>query len=192
METPLNQDKLQRGVEISDWAQEFPDTPLFNVIYLNLLVFVFIMDPHQFLPRQQLFFLGLSIDPHYFLPRQQILFLGSSKMKKVHFVLNITIHSQISQHTVCPQAPTPPLPHIYSTKSMCTCVYSAYVIVCVYACVCAYVCVAPQSPLFHKVFFFTSDSTACISYLMWNRVPCSQGSMQYCAPPHSLFWTWGL
>ena len=28
---------------------------------------------------------------------------------------NITLHSQISQHTVCPQAPTLPLPHIYMT-----------------------------------------------------------------------------
>ena len=47
---------------------------------------------------------------------------------------NITMHSQISQDIVCPQAPTPPLPHIYSTKCMC-------------------MCVASQSPLFHKVFF---------------------------------------
>ena len=81
-----------------------------------------------------------------------------------------------------------PLLHIYSTKSMCTCVYSAYAIVCVcvcvYACVCAYVCVASKSPLFHKVFinvFFQSNFTACMSYLMWNRIPCSQGSILYCA-----------
>ena len=50
-----------------------------------------------------------------------------------------------------------------------TCVYSAYVIMCLYECVCAYVCVSSQSPLFHKVYFyllFKSDSTACISYLM--------------------------
>ena len=76
------------------------------------------------------------------------LFLGSSKIKAVFTILN-TIHSQISQHTVYLQAPTPPLPHVCNTKSMCMCVYSAYVIVCVYECVCAYVCVASQSPLFH-------------------------------------------
>ena len=36
------------------------------------------------------------------------------------------------------------------------------------------VCVSSQSPLFHKVYLylFVSDSTACISYLMWNTVPC--------------------
>ena len=49
------------------------------------------------------------------------------------------------------------------------------------------VCVASQSSLFHKVHFYQfknkSDSTACISYLVWNRVPCSCGSMLYCAPP---------
>ena len=71
---------------------------------------------------------------------------------------------------------------------MCTSVYSAYVImrVCVYACVCAYVCVASQSLLSHKVYlyrFLKFDSTACISYLMWNIVPCSHGSMWYSAPP---------
>jgi hypothetical protein len=43
-----------------------------------------------------------------------------------------------------------------------------------------WVCVTSQSPLFHKVYFyllFKSDSTVCISHLMWNRVPCSHGSM---------------
>jgi hypothetical protein len=59
-------------------------------------------------------------------------------------------------------------------------VYSGLVIMCVYACVCANICVASQSPLFNKVSFL-SDSTACISYLMWNRVPCSHVSMWYCA-----------
>ena len=53
----------------------------------------------------------------------------------------------MSQHTVYPQAPTPPLPLIYSTKSMCTCVCSVYVIMCL----CLYV--ASQSPLFHEVYF---------------------------------------
>jgi hypothetical protein len=75
------------------------------------------------------------------------------------------MHSQISQHTVCPQAATPPLSHIYSIKSMCK--YSAYVIVCVsvcvYAWVCANVCVTSQSPLFHKVFFL---SVYCLRQLL--------------------------
>ena len=81
------------------------------------------------------------------IPIQQLLLLGSSKFKAVYTILK-TLQYIL---TVCPQAPTPPLPHIYSTKSMCTSVYSVYAIVCV--CVCGYVCVAPQSLLFHKVFF---------------------------------------
>ena len=67
---------------------------------------------------------------------------------------------------------------------MCTSVYSVFVIMCVYACV--YVCVTSQSPLFHKVYIyllFKSDCAACISYLMWDRVQCSHGSMWYCEPP---------
>ena len=63
---------------------------------------------------------------------------------------------------------------------MCTCVYSAYVIVCLYAGVCAYVYVASQSRCSIRCIFiiFKSNFTAYIppymSYLMWNRVPCSQ------------------
>jgi hypothetical protein len=51
------------------------------------------------------------------LPRQQLLFLWSSKIKAVYAIL--TLHAQISQHTVCSQTPTPP--HIYNTKSVRTC-----------------------------------------------------------------------
>ena len=59
------------------------------------------------------------------------------------------------------------------------CTYSVSFIIrmCVYACVCANLRVASQ---FHKVFFnlfFKSKCTYCVSYLMWNRVPCSHGSM---------------
>ena len=71
--------------------------------------------------------------------------------------------------------------HIYTIQNPCIYVCSAYVIMCVYTCVCTYVCVASQSPLFHNVYlfnlFFKSNFTTCISYLMWNRVPCSHGSM---------------
>ena len=31
--------------------------------------------------------------------------------------------------------------------------------------------------------FFKSNFTACVSYLMWNRVSCSHGSIKYCVPP---------
>ena len=49
---------------------------------------------------------------------------GQAKLRQLYHFKNITIHSQISQHTVCPQAPTPPPPHIYKiTKPMRKCVY---------------------------------------------------------------------
>ena len=60
--------------------------------------------------------------------------------------------------------------------------YSVCYRVCVCVCVCANVCVASQFPLFHKVYFylfFKSNFTAGMSYLMWNRVPCSHASMLY-------------
>ena len=46
-----------------------------------------------------------------------------------------------------------------------------------------HLCVSLHSPCCSKMCIFKSDSTACISYQMWNRVPCSHGSMSYCAPP---------
>ena len=120
------------------------------------------------------------------------LFLGSS----LYNLKNMTIHLQISQHTVCPQPPTPPLAHIYSSKSMCMCVYSAYFIMCVYACVFGYVYVASQSPLFHNIFvsvFFLS----LLASITWCGIEfhdvmalCST-NVVLCAS-HSLFWTWGL
>jgi hypothetical protein len=78
----------------------------------------------------------------------------------------------------------------HTTILQCTCV------ACVCSCLCAYTfvctCVSLHTTrcsikcfFFYLVFKF--DSTACISYLMWNRVPCSHGFMLYCAPPN-LFW----
>ena len=75
---------------------------------------------------------------------------------------------------------------IYSTKSMCTCVCIVRLL--------SHVCMRVSVPMFvllHSpcssikcflIFKKISNFTACISYLMWNRVPCSHGSMQYFAP----------
>jgi hypothetical protein len=71
-----------------------------NKVIVAVTVFVFIMDPHQ-----------------------QLLFLGSSRIKEVYTIKKKTFQYIHRFHnTLCPQAPTPPLPHIYSTKSMCMCV----------------------------------------------------------------------
>ena len=101
------------------------------------------------------------MDSHQLLPMQLLLFLGSSKIKEVIQFKNITIHSQISQHTVCPQALTPPIPHIYNRKSMC---------VCMHVSVPMFVLLHSPSCSIRSIFTcFLSASVKCISYLMWNR-----------------------
>jgi hypothetical protein len=80
----------------------------------------------KWVPMSPSMYLYLIIDPHSS--------WDPAKLSQLYNFKNFTIHSrQISQHvcalSVCTQANNL-LPHIYNTKSMCTCVYSAYVIVC--------------------------------------------------------------
>ena len=106
----------------------------------------------------------------YYGSHLQLHFLGSSKIKAVFTILK-TLHLIHSTLSVCLQATTH---HIFTTQNPCMC------IVRMLSCVCVYVCVASQYPLFHEVYFylcFKSHFTAYISYLMWNRVSCSHGSI---------------
>jgi hypothetical protein len=71
--------------------------------------------------------------------------------------------------------------------------YSASGIVCVCVCLSVFMHVSvPMFVLLHNPrcslsFFFNlflkSNLPACVSNMMWNRVPCSHCSMQYFVPP---------
>ena len=106
---------------------------------------------------------------------------GPVKLRQFYVLKTLQyIHNRFHKIlSVYPQASTL-LPHIYNTKSMCTCVYSVYVIMCV--CVCVYLCLcvclhSARCSIRCIFIFFKCDFIACLSYLMWNRVPCSHGSM---------------
>jgi hypothetical protein len=100
---------------------------------------------------------------------------GPAKLRQLYNLTKITMHSlQNSQHTKC--VPSGILAqayyHIYTTQN-CVCVYSTYVIMGVYMCLCLFVLLHSPRCSTRCIFylFLKSDSTACISYLMWNRVP---------------------
>ena len=110
--------------------------------------------------------------------------MESSKIKLVYTILKTLQYIHRFHITLC--ALRHLLHHHHISTEQNPCVWIVHMLsLCVFACVCAYVPVASQSPLFHKVFFITflSNLTACISFLMWNRVPCRHGSMYYCATP---------
>ena len=105
-------------------------------------------------------------------------------MKAVIYIilqfLNIKIHFYNRFHntlSVCPPATS----QYQNSQSRCTCVYIVHAM-CVFVCVCLYLCVTLHSPRCSIYLLFKSDFTACLSYLMQNRVPCIHGSMQYYAP----------
>ena len=107
-----------------------------------------------------------------------LLFLWSSKTKaSIHFFKNITIHSQqISQHTKCvfPSGPYSTSTYLQHKIHVCVCI--VHMLSCVFV-----LLHSPRCSIRCIFMFFKSNFTACMSYLMRNRVPCSHGSMQYCA-----------
>jgi hypothetical protein len=72
--------------------------------------------------------------------------------------------------------------HISTIQNPCVRVCRSACLI-MYIFVCACVCVSLHSPRCSIRCIFKSDSTACLSYLMWNRVPPSHGSMYYCLQP---------
>ena len=108
-------------------------------------------------------------------------------IKAVYTIFKTLQYIHRFHNTLCALRPLLHHYHISTVLNTFVCIVCMLLCVCVYACVCANVCVASQShcsiKVLFNVFFFKSNFTACVSYLMWNGVPCSHGSMKFCVPP---------
>lgn len=110
---------------------------------------------------------------YLYLPKQQLLFLGSSRIKTVYTILKTLQYIHRFHNTLCAFRPLLHHYHISTVLNPCVCIVP--------------MCVLLHSPCCSIRCFFNlfvkSNFTACVSYLMWNRIPCSHGSMLYCVPP---------
>ena len=99
---------------------------------------------------------------------------GSSNIRQFKILHDVTFHNTLpNTFSVFPQATTPPQ-HIFTIQHPCARLCRVRVLSC--ACVCLFT--VPAVPSGVTLFgFLKSDSTACLNYLMWNRDPCSHGSM---------------